>query len=121
MFSVKVTQHFDAAHKLRDYIGKCARLHGHTFSYTVELRAPDLDPLGMLVDFIDVKSACEKKVNSILDHEYLNEKFPFEEINPTAENLAKYMYGRLKAQLPQLYKVTVEETPGNSASYWEEN
>ena len=99
MFQVVIRSHFDAAHFLRNYQGKCARLHGHRWDVEVCIEGQQLDELGMLVDFGQIKQG----VNGILDrldHELLNEIGEFaEKLNPTAENLAQFIYHEIKKTL----------------------
>lgn len=127
MFHITKSVEFDSAHKLRDYVGKCANLHGHTYQMIVCLSGEHLMPNGMLYDFGDLKTAMAKVVQ-LLDHHYLNEIPPFDEINPTAENIAYFAFQTIKVQLHQaanqqkLYLKYVEilETSSCSARYSEE-
>lgn len=97
-YTLKVVSDFAAAHSLRDYPGACRRLHGHNWKVEVEVEARSLDKLGMVVDFKAIKTAA-KAVTDELDHRYLNEIPPFDEQNPTAENMAAYLYRRIGEQL----------------------
>ena len=98
---------FAASHHLEvDYPTKCARLHGHNYETEVFCKAETLDPNGMVVDFRLIK----ERVTDRLDHRNLNEVLSF---NPTAENLARWIC----EQIPHCYKVTVRETPDNTATY----
>lgn len=127
MYELTVRTRFAAAHYLREYDGPCARLHGHTWHVEVTFRGVKLDSRGMLLDFGEVK----RKINVILDeldHNNLNEIEPFSgssENNPTVENLARYIYNRLKADSgensgsAQIYAVRVWESPDTSAAYSE--
>jgi 6-pyruvoyltetrahydropterin/6-carboxytetrahydropterin synthase len=120
MFEIQVEASFDAAHCLRDYQGACARVHGHTYRVQVLLRGNELSPVGLLVDFRDVKARLRVSIEK-LDHHFINEVEPFTLINPTAENLARYFYDELGRGLgPIVAKVTVWETPTACASYYEE-
>jgi len=90
MYSLIVKESFDAAHFLKNYTGKCAKTHGHTWHVEVELLGRDLDKTGMLIDFGEVK----KRIRGLLpDHEFLNDILP---INPTAENLARYFFEKFR-------------------------
>lgn len=121
MFEILVEEKFDAAHCLRGYPGNCERLHGHTYKVQVLLRTPNLDKIGMAVDFRIVRTTL-RDVIELLDHTYLNEMPEFTETNPTAENLACYIYAKMNEKLPRLVnKVTVWETESAAASYWEES
>ncbi|HOM72529.1 MAG TPA: 6-carboxytetrahydropterin synthase QueD [Armatimonadota bacterium] len=120
MYEILVEEKFDAAHCLRGYPGNCEKLHGHTYKVQVALRTPHLGEIGMAVDFRSVKSALRTILKG-LDHTYINELPEFSKTNPTAENLACYIYGKMKQEFAQiLHKVTVWETESSAASYWEE-
>ena len=110
-FTLTVRGHFDAAHFLRNYPGKCQHLHGHRFEYEVKVYGSKLDELGMLVDFTHIKKIIEDKY----DHKLLNEIEPFDQINPTAENLALTIF----QDLTDIGVVSVEiwEGPNASAKY----
>ena len=109
---LKVREKFQAAHFLKEYEGKCERIHGHTFQVEVNLRIDILDNTGIGIDFTEIK----KKLTEILpDHTLLNEVYKF---NPSAENLAKHFYLELKKQYP-VKEVTVWESEDASATYFE--
>ena len=122
MFEVTVEQTFAAGHALRNYKGKCENVHGHNFKVQVRIEGPSLDETGMLVDFIDVKNVMRKVIDR-LDHQFLNEVPPFDEKNPSAENIAEYFYrqmtGRLKdTPVPvRISEVKIWETDIQSATY----
>ena len=86
---------FDAAHRVVGYPGKCERLHGHTWTVEVRVTGRALDNLGMLVDFRALNQAL-KETLAPLDHQNLNELPAFRDLNPTAENIAKYIYQALR-------------------------
>ena len=90
-YTLKIVTDFASAHTLRDYPGACSRLHGHNWKVEVEVQATQLDNVGMGIDFKDVKKAT-RQVTDELDHYYLNEIPPFDRVNPTAENIASYIY-----------------------------
>jgi len=118
MYKLKVEGNFSSAHNLRGYKGKCEDLHGHNWRVKISVESSELDEIGMLLDFKYLK----KKLNAILedlDHKYLNKVAFFKRINPTSENIAKYIYDRLKPQIPLLNSVTVWENSTSSASYEE--
>ena len=120
MFEVMVEDSFDAAHCLRGYEGLCENLHGHTYRVQCVLRLSELDQRGIALDFREIKQALQQAVSE-LDHTYLNELPRFQVDNPTAENLAKYIFELMKDKLgAPLTKVTVWETPTSAASYYEE-
>ena len=94
MFRLKTSAAFEAAHRIVDYPGKCRRLHGHNWTVEVEIVGAELDDLGMLVDFKLVKKHLNAALET-LDHQYLNELSMFADKNPTAENLAKFVFDEL--------------------------
>ncbi len=121
MFEVTVEQTFAAGHALRNYKGKCENVHGHNFRVQVVIEGEKLDQAGLLVDFIDVKSAMRGIIER-LDHVFLNDIAPFDVKNPSAENIAEYFYSELartlKAEVPvRLREVRVWETDIQSATY----
>ncbi|MCL6638358.1 MAG: 6-carboxytetrahydropterin synthase QueD [Firmicutes bacterium] len=127
MYELSVRTRFAAAHFLRDYSGSCSRLHGHTWSVEVLIGGKALDHKGMVLDFKEVKDALKKIVGE-LDHQNLNELDAFKgsgENNPTAENLARYIFSRLKRELTpaagdiSIRSVRVWESPDAWASYRE--
>lgn len=123
MYIVSVEAHYDSAHFLRKYRGKCERLHGHHYVVEVALVAEELNEAGIAFDFVDVKREL-RALAERLDHENLNELPPFTEVEPSAENQARYFYDELKRRLPAemgeavLY-VRVWETPTQWAQYSE--
>ena len=111
---VMIQMSFSAAHYLRNYVGKCANLHGHNYKVEVHVRGAKLNETGMLIDFADLKAATRKVVD-YLDHRNINDLPPFDkEINSTAEEIAAYFLREVGAQLNndriQVYKVRVWET-----------
>jgi len=118
MYSVKVEGDFSSAHNLRGYKGKCEALHGHNWKVEVVAQSEVLDKIGMLIDFKFLK----KELNALLDtldHKYLNKMPYFLKNNPTSENIAKYIYDKLKNKIPEIYSVTVWESVNSSATYYE--
>ena len=97
-YTLRVVTEFAAAHTLRGYPGSCSRLHGHNWTVEAEIRASELDEVGMGVDFRDIRKAT-REVTRALDHQYLNELAPFSEVNPTAENIAAHCYREIGARL----------------------
>ncbi len=123
MFELSIYVNFEAAHCLPDYPGKCRRLHGHNWRVEVSIEGSKLNDLGMLMDFSILKMEVMTVIN-VLDHQYLNEIYPFNEINPTAENIAKYIYEQLAAKSifqsnPRLLAVKVWESPNSAVIYRE--
>ncbi|MEI6562811.1 MAG: 6-carboxytetrahydropterin synthase QueD [bacterium] len=123
MFELSVKTHFSAAHRLVGYQGACANLHGHNWDVELFLRGENVNDLGMLVDFRDIKAAI-KEVMKEVDHCDLNQLPVFLRDNPTSEHLARYLHAKLGGLLNnprhRVFKVTVCETPGTTASYWDE-
>jgi 6-pyruvoyltetrahydropterin/6-carboxytetrahydropterin synthase len=112
---------FSASHELKDYPGDCARVHGHNWGVSAIVGVPDIDELGMGVDFRTLRE-CLEKIILELDHSHLNDFAAFRDVNPTAESIAKYLYQRMKSELPagiDLVEVRVEETEHDWASYSE--
>ncbi len=121
MFEVMIERNFSSAHQLRGYQGKCENLHGHNYKVEIFVRGSELDNIGLLVDFGDVKKAADEIVN-YLDHRNINELPPFdEELNPSAENLARYFLEQVSESIGdervKVYKVRVFETPTSVATY----
>ncbi len=121
MFEVTVEETFAAGHALRNYHGKCENVHGHNYRVQVALRGPRLDETGLLVDFAAVKRWTQAVVDR-LDHQFLNDLAPFDVLNPSAENLAKFFYDEISKSLGQDSPVTISEvriweTDTSSASY----
>jgi len=120
-FEVMIERHFSSAHQLRGYKGKCENLHGHNYKIEIYARGRELDNIGLLVDFGDLKAAADEVVQ-YLDHRNINELKPFdEELNPSAENLARYILEHIAARVGdervQVYKVRCFETPTSVATY----
>ena len=121
MFEVTVEQTFAAGHALRNYKGKCENVHGHNYRVRVTIAGEQLDATGLLVDFLDVKRVMGAAID-YLDHRFINDLAPFDEINPSAENIAKYFYDRmndgLKNEVPvRISEIRVWETDTSSAVY----
>jgi 6-pyruvoyltetrahydropterin/6-carboxytetrahydropterin synthase len=122
MYEVSVDETFAAAHNLRNYHGKCEDLHGHNYKVRVVLAGKELDETGLLYDFVHLKRVIQEVIGS-LDHKYLNELAPFDKLNPSAENIAKYIYDRSASQLLKtpnaagIASVTVWETETSAATY----
>jgi 6-pyruvoyltetrahydropterin/6-carboxytetrahydropterin synthase len=121
MYTISVRSHYDAAHFLRNYNGKCERLHGHRYVVEVALGTERLDESGIAFDFVQVKSVLNQLVDR-LDHQNLNELEPFTEIETSAENQARYFFEELRKVLPPaaaegLLYARVWETPNQWAQY----
>jgi 6-pyruvoyltetrahydropterin/6-carboxytetrahydropterin synthase len=113
-WTLKVRDTFSAAHYLKEYKGKCEKVHGHTFRVEVAIRARELDRTGLGYDFTEIKKTLAA---ALPDHTLLNETFDF---NPTAENIARHLFGELKKAYP-LASVTVWESDDASATYSEDD
>ena len=124
MYSIVCSVHFDAAHFLKNYPGKCARTHGHRWHITVQVSGMELNNIGILIDFTDIKTYL-REITDKFDHQLINEVEPFDQINPTAENLSKYIYKAFKERLSNSYPklnldyVEVAENPNSKATYSE--
>lgn len=123
MYEITVGAAFEAAHFIRGYDGKCARLHGHNWTVEAVVRGDKLDSLGMLVDFKILKSELNKILEAF-DHRFLNELETFAQENPTAENLARKIFERLAVSkifhdATKLYAVKVHESPNSCVTYYE--
>lgn len=121
MFEVMIERNFSSAHQLRGYKGKCENLHGHNYKIEIYARGSELDNIGLLVDFGELKDAADEVV-AYLDHRNINELPPFdEELNPSAENLARYILERVARRVGdervRIYKVRCFETPTSVATY----
>lgn len=120
MFEVSVEYAFAAGHALRGYKGKCENVHGHNYKVQVTVAGERLDSTGLLIDFVELRAVIKTLVER-LDHRFLNDLPPFDQINPSAENLAKYLSDELEPTLRErsasLRKVTVWETDTTSATY----
>ena len=97
-YTLKVVSDFASAHTLRDYPGACSRMHGHNWKVEAEVEASALDAVGMGIDFKAIRQQV-REITDRLDHRYLNEIAPFDEINPTAENIAAFIFSGLSAAL----------------------
>jgi 6-pyruvoyltetrahydropterin/6-carboxytetrahydropterin synthase len=137
-FRLQVKTHFDAAHYIRNYVGKCSREHGHRWEVEVVLESTVLDERNMLVDFKSVKSLLNDLVDAKLDHWQLNETL--REPNVTAEYLSKWIYVELEGLFHavsttpplnyeirdavqrglKLVRVTVWESPDCCVKYYQE-
>jgi 6-pyruvoyltetrahydropterin/6-carboxytetrahydropterin synthase len=101
MFQVSVEETFSAGHALRGYKGKCENVHGHNYRVQITLEGPQLDHIGLLVDFTRVKEVMRGVIRK-LDHQFINDLEPFTKVNPSAENMAKYFYDEVSGQLTGL-------------------
>ena len=122
MYDVTVKTGFSAAHQLRLYDGKYENLHGHNWTAQVTVEADKLDPIGVGIDFVELKGMVEK-ILSRLDYQNINEISPFDKENPSAENIARWLFLELKTQidteLTRIKRVEIYEMEGCGASYFE--
>jgi 6-pyruvoyltetrahydropterin/6-carboxytetrahydropterin synthase len=125
MFEVTVEAGFSSGHYLRNYQGKCENPHGHNYRVLVTLVGAELDETGLLLDFKLLKNLL-KPVVEYLDHKMINDLEPFTELNPSAENLARYFYQETARELSQMTlgrvqvkDCTVFETDTSFARYYE--
>ncbi len=119
MFEVMVEKHFAAAHHLLNYRGKCERPHGHNYVVQAICIAHELDKANVAIDFTLLKQKLGAIVDD-LDHRDLNEFEDFHGESPSAEYISRYIYRRMKLEVPQLKKIRVFETPTQSVTYSEE-
>ncbi len=123
MFEISIQSSFASAHRLRNYKGQCESLHGHNWKVDVSVKSQKLNDIGLAIDFKDLKEIT-KKILSELDHKYLNEIPPFDEINPSSENISRFLYNRIKEDIKDpsvsVSKVSVWESENSVASYFEE-
>ncbi|HUF05110.1 MAG TPA: 6-carboxytetrahydropterin synthase QueD [Aridibacter sp.] len=123
-YEVMIERNFSSAHQLRGYKGKCENLHGHNYKVEIFARGEELNNIGLLIDFVDLKKAADEIVG-YLDHRNLNELPPFdEELNPSAENIAayfcEYLNSRIADERVRVYKVRCYETPTSVATFVDE-
>lgn len=120
MFEISVDYSFAAGHALRGYKGKCENVHGHNYKVRVTVGGEQLNSIGLVMDFVDLRAAI-KALAEPLDHRFMNDIPPFDKVNPSAENLAKYFYDGLepttRAHGLQVQSVTVCETDTTSATF----
>jgi 6-pyruvoyltetrahydropterin/6-carboxytetrahydropterin synthase len=120
MYEITVEKHFDAAHYLRGYRGKCEEMHGHRYRVVVRIKASKLDDIGLAYDFTELKGHL-KEIIARFDHTCLNDVPPFDRINPSAENIAATIYDELKVRLAaapvSLASVEAWEAPEQGVAY----
>jgi len=122
-YEIHVKADFSAAHCLRGYEGNCERLHGHNWTVEVFVQCIRLNEIGIGIDFRDVKKALGRVVEK-LDHRHLNDLSEFAVLNPTSENIARFIYREMSSLLNSdavsVSKVKLSETPGAGVYYWED-
>ncbi|SHN67655.1 6-carboxytetrahydropterin synthase QueD [Desulfovibrio litoralis] len=120
---ITIHSEFSAAHALRNYNGKCEHLHGHNFGVSITIQGEKLsEDTELLLDFTVLKQEL-KSVLELLDHKDLNAVSPFDKINPSSENIARFVFQALAPRLTKyavtLYEVNISERGPQSASYFE--
>ena len=125
MYEVTVEAGFSSGHYLRNYHGKCENPHGHNYKVRVTLAGKELDWTGLLLDFKLLKNVLRPVIDRI-DHQMLNDIEPWIELNPSAENLARYFYEQTSQQLLEMTSgrvrvkdCTIWETDTTRATYYE--
>lgn len=115
MYKISKQFAFSASHILEGLPENhpCSRLHGHNYIITLHLKSAALNAAGFVRDYRELDK-IKKYIDDTLDHRHLNDILPF---NPTAENMAKYLFDLFKADIPELYAVEVSETPKTTAIY----
>ena len=125
MFEITIEESFAAGHALRNYRGKCENVHGHNYRCQVTVEGEQLDDIGLLVDFVELKRVVHSVLDR-MDHQWLNDWPPFDKLNPSAENMAKYFYEECNTLLRektngrvQVKLVKIWETDTTTATYFE--
>jgi 6-pyruvoyltetrahydropterin/6-carboxytetrahydropterin synthase len=120
MFAVKIKEHFSAAHRLQEIGGKCEGLHGHNFMVEVAVESPTLDENGLVIDFRVLKAKTRSLLER-LDHTFLNELPMFQGKNPSAENIARYIFQELSREINEgprrISQVSIWESETSQATF----
>jgi 6-pyruvoyltetrahydropterin/6-carboxytetrahydropterin synthase len=121
MYEISAEDTFAAGHALRHYHGKCEKVHGHNYKVQAIIEGETLNEAGLLMDFVELKRLLHAIVDR-LDHEFLNDVPPFDSLNPSAENIAKFFHDELSKGLPAAHGVRVSrvklwETDTSVATY----
>ena len=123
MYEIEIRRTFSAAHQLKGYDGDCKNLHGHNYSVVVTMKSPELDSIGIAMDFKILKSEVENLLKGY-DHKNLSELPDFSDINPTSEVLARTIYRKLSEKLNngllKVYKVRIGESENSAITYYED-
>jgi 6-pyruvoyltetrahydropterin/6-carboxytetrahydropterin synthase len=120
MYEISVREHFDAAHALSGYRGKCENLHGHRFEVVVSLKAVELDEIGLAYDFSVLKRHL-REILASYDHTCLNDVPPFDSINPSSENIAATIYEEFRKRELLIFSVQVCESADSCVTYVPDN
>jgi len=122
MYEILIKGDFSSAHNLRGYKGRCEELHGHSWKVEARFEKEGLNDIGISVDFVTLKSRL-KYILKKLDHTYLNKIEVFKTINPSAENIARFIYTKLKSSIKEkglfLKSLSVWESETSCATYYE--
>jgi 6-pyruvoyltetrahydropterin/6-carboxytetrahydropterin synthase len=124
MFEVSVEETFAAGHALRNYHGKCENVHGHNYRVRISIEGESLNRAGLLVDFVEIKGVMRGIIEK-LDHRFLNDVPPFDDLNPSAENMARYFFEEMASRLAgdarenpvRVTEVKIWETETSTATY----
>ena len=117
MYEVRIETEFSASHSLREHKGPCKHMHGHKWGVEIFCTSEQLDELGMVIDFADLDKALGEIIGQ-LDHTHINDHPYFAKVNPTAENMAKWISDNITENLGVTPSaVTVHETGRSSATY----
>lgn len=122
MYEVSVDESFAAGHYLRGYKGKCENQHGHNYRVRITLAGKEVDATGLLYDFVHLKQVIQGVIRT-LDHKNLNDFAPFDTLNPSAENIARYIYDETSRQMhtsstgAAVASITVWETDTSAATF----
>jgi 6-pyruvoyltetrahydropterin/6-carboxytetrahydropterin synthase len=120
MYQLFVEEHFDAAHYLPNYHGKCENLHGHRFKVVARLEAAEVDESGMAYDFAQLKQHL-REILARFDHTCLNDVSPLDKIGPSSENIAATIYDALQPRFSgspvKLVSIEVWESPTTGVAY----
>ena len=119
-YALTVGASIAAAHRLREYGGNCERLHGHNWRVDVTVESDSLDGRGIALDFREIKTALAELL-SRFDHRYLNDVAPFDALNPSSENFARYIFEEMEKRIPppvKVSRVAVWESEGARAEYF---
>lgn len=123
MYEIEIRRTFSAAHQLKGYDGDCKNLHGHNYSVVVTMKSPELDSIGIAMDFKILKSEVDNLLKGY-DHKNLSELPDFADINPTSEVLARTIYRKLSEKLNngllKVYKVRIGESENSAITYYED-
>lgn len=121
MYEVCRDRSFSSAHQLRGYGGKCESIHGHNWKVRICARAVELDHLGMVIDFKELKASLDWVLEQ-LDHKMLNDVKPFDTVNPSAENLSRFiaeeMHRLMSNDRVTIHRCEVWESEGSKATYF---